>query len=344
MVKRILRFLKKLAIRLYALLIMLAVIGTAYVAISYLVRAVFTPTHVPAWFVAWQGSLEADALREAHVAGVTGPAARAPLSHYHGVDRWFHPDPMNGCTTSGCHSPLPHAASKELRAFANLHATFLACEMCHAAPSSLPMPATWVDLTTGETQSAPATLQLMNLMEVEADKIQSEPEAVHDPVVRLLRQAIDAAGGDPLLEYLRVQIETSEPGSPVWRHSMAELAEELPNHARGEYGGKIEPAPGGVTGILSRAELAEATRRYLAAAPEAPDRAAAKKQIHAGIVAKPEGCLACHGPQEARLDFAALGYSPRRVGELVGARVASLMEQIQQGQPFSLRGIVGGER
>jgi hypothetical protein len=321
----------------YALVILLVIIWTGYAAASYLLRSLFSPTHVPERFLEWRGHLEAEALRAPEVPGITEPAIRASLSHYHGVDRWFQYDPHNTCSSSGCHLPLPHNDRKELRAFANLHATFLDCEMCHdKRVDEGPVSAVWMSTASGERQGPPAILLLMRELELGADSIESDPASIHPRIVDLLGQITVTIGGDPLLDFLLLQIRTSAPGSPVWRRSVSELIAEIPNHARGEYGAKLMLEARAGDRAARERELADLARQYLAAPAGSKRREEVDAKIHEEVIAKPSGCLACHGGEPSRLDYSVLGYSPNRAGALRSASIARLMQHILEGQVFHL--------
>ena len=49
--------------------------------------------------------------------------------HFHHIDFDFKPDKSNYYIE--CHGDLPHNKVKELRAFGNMHASFIACQTCH---------------------------------------------------------------------------------------------------------------------------------------------------------------------------------------------------------------------
>lgn len=343
MTSAILRVARGAILRTYALTVLLVVGWSGYAAVRYLVRTVFYPPQLPAGFLDWQARLEAQTLRAEHVPGISGPAARAPLGRYHRVEAWFQADPHNGCTTSGCHMPLPHKRTKELRAFANLHSTFMRCELCHVPPSDVPVRAVWVDLRTDQPQEAPAMLQLYRLFEQDAEGIHGNPADRHGTILSLLDRALEAtrpsnreADTDPLLGYLRTQIATSEPGSPVWRHSIQQLGTALPNHIRGEYGAKID-----VPDVAARRKRAEQARRYLVAPAQSSEREAVLKDIHAGIVEKPGACLECHGGEPPRIRLEDLGYSPGRIETLRGTPIARMIQHMGQGHPFYLPRIGG---
>jgi hypothetical protein len=49
--------------------------------------------------------------------------------HFHHIDYDMEPDNRSYCIE--CHGDIPHQKTKEIRAFANMHSAFLACETCH---------------------------------------------------------------------------------------------------------------------------------------------------------------------------------------------------------------------
>ncbi len=328
----LLSWIKTIIVRFYALAILLVVLWTGYTAIAYLVRTVLRPVDVPQRLLDRRveldpGVLHADKLRE------TAAAPRPPVGRYHEVGTWAHPDPMNGCVISGCHSSLPHARSKETRAFANFHATFLSCSMCHDADPTTPAAASWVDIRTGQRQDAPALLQLARLLEEQTAQVASQPADVHPRIVLLLT-SINAVAKDPVLDYLLVQINTSEPGSPMWRHSVEQVRTSLANHMRGDYGAKLTPLDE-AAGMQQRyRELVAAAERYMAA--DGPDRDRIQKEIHAKVLAKPEACLSCHSGEPRRLDYASLGYPPERIGAIESSPIAGMIQRMREGGTFQM--------
>jgi cytochrome c553 len=321
------RLIKWFAVRAYALFIMLLVLATGYAAVAYLVDSVFRPTELPERFQHWGAALAVDDPAAAP------PAARSPLAHYHGIRHWPHPERLDGCTTSGCHHPLPHSLRPEVRAFANLHSTFITCMTCHDRNITGTLDAEWVDARGGQPRPPPALLSLLALFEIEGEGVQDRPDEVHPRIFSLLSEALQVIGHDPVLDYLLVRLETSQVGSPAWRQGVAELAEEVPNHLRGEYGARIAPR-----GFRPEAldTPSEAVRRYLAAAEGSTERERLYQEIHADVLPDPNACLACHGEEPPRLDYEALGYPPRRAADLSRAPIVRLIQQIREGQPFHL--------
>ncbi len=53
--------------------------------------------------------------------------------HFHHVGMTIEPDTSNVCIK--CHGAVPHDKAKAIRAFLNMHAFFLACEVCHIPPA-----------------------------------------------------------------------------------------------------------------------------------------------------------------------------------------------------------------
>lgn len=331
---------KTITVRIWAAAIVFVVLWAGYTAVAYLVRQVFFPTAVPQAFLEWQGHLEADLLRAEHVPGMTEESHRAPLGHYHGVKQWFQHDPANGCTVSGCHSPLPHHKTKTVRAFANFHSTFLNCMTCHTQTSARPMEAGWIDLEGAERREPPAILRLISYLHGNGTIIEEQPRVAHGTILPLLRETVKVAGDDNVLNYLLLQIDTSQPGSPVWKHTVAQLARELPAHARGEYGAKIAPGAGNDARVVNR-KLQRLARDYNDAREGSPERKEIVSSIHASVRVAPQGCLACHGGRDFLLDLEALGYPPARAEELKDLPLARMAEQVRQGRRFHLWKILG---
>ena len=49
--------------------------------------------------------------------------------HFHHIGRWYESDKLSFCIE--CHGPIPHAKSPKERAFLNMHALFISCQVCH---------------------------------------------------------------------------------------------------------------------------------------------------------------------------------------------------------------------
>src|SRR5262245_20362248 len=105
-------------VRAYALIILLVVLWTGYTAISYLARYVFRAGQVPAQYL---DPLAAGvpASQPPRDGEMPAPLVAPGISRYHRDPQPFEFIGVAGCTTSGCHTLLPHTKKKEIRAFAN---------------------------------------------------------------------------------------------------------------------------------------------------------------------------------------------------------------------------------
>lgn len=75
--------------------------------------------------------------------------------HFHHIDFDIGPDKRSYCVT--CHGDVPHDKVKELRAFGNMHASFIACETCHVRLEKSEKTGVfqWYDRETGEIVDTP---------------------------------------------------------------------------------------------------------------------------------------------------------------------------------------------
>ena len=332
------KILHELRVKLHALVVLLIVGWAGYMSVAVLVRSVFSPTLISEEFKGEFMTMDADSLRE-EIPLQNGFALRAPMGHYHEVDQWFQPDNHNGCAIVGCHSPLPHNKIAVVRSFDNFHATFLACQLCHEyTPASKTEPL-WINIQTGGTQESPAILNLMLYLENNQQEIEDDPFSAHPTIVNLLRETLEINGGDPLLDYILAQLNTSEPGSPAWKHVVLELGIEIPQHARGEYGAKLAPSPFDVPNFDYKKQgevLSSLARQYLAAADDETRRQTIHDKIHGALLEKPQKCMVCHNSMAPILDYEKLGYSSTRTEFLENLSIAGQMEKIQQGQQFRI--------
>jgi hypothetical protein len=321
--------------RLYAFLLVGILLYVFYLAVSYLVVMVFYPAPVPQRLLASPGLMGPAEIRTQAVPGAGGPGLRTPMAHYHEVGPLLQADPVSGCTISGCHEPLPHSRSIYVRSFANLHATFLTCQMCHEPVKERPVKAGWVSTATGLQTDPPGLVQLMRLFQTERTRIEQDPMALNQTILSLLAQAIDVSQ-DPLLRYLHLEIATAEPGSPVWRDAVTRLDEQLVMHTRGEYGAKIAPLAAADSYLHESDQMRKAAWTVLAAASQSVDRKRLNDQLHASMQVKPDRCLACHGDTPPLVEFEALGYSPQRAVFLRTNPVAHEVQNVREGRQFYL--------
>jgi hypothetical protein len=77
--------------------------------------------------------------------------------HFHHIDFDIVPDKRLYCIK--CHGDMPHDKVKELRAFWNMHASFIACQTCHVSQESLGNTGLfkWYNRTTGEIVPSPVS-------------------------------------------------------------------------------------------------------------------------------------------------------------------------------------------
>jgi hypothetical protein len=323
--------LRTVGVRVYAGTLTLGIGSVCTMALVYLFRAVFTPAALPLTFAQWQGRLDAAALRQDHIPGITTDAGRAPTPHYHKVDRWFAADPRNACTLSGCHSPLPHSPKSRIAVFPNLHVTFLDCRVCHEPTSDAPIEVRWISTATGRPQEPPPVLRLIRLLD-DLGPAEADARAAHPKIVALLKEMDGVAGREVELDDLLVQIDSSVPHSPFWRKSVDQLRRALPLHARGEYGAKLT-RDFTADNPKTSARLA---RDFLAAPADGPTRKEISKQLHRNLIARPAACPTCHTADRGRFNFLAAGYSPKRAEALRTLPLARMIEQIRAGESFQL--------
>jgi len=75
--------------------------------------------------------------------------------HFHHIDFDAKPDNRNYCID--CHGDIPHDKVKQLRAFDNMHASFIACQTCHVRLEGDAKTGVfkWYDRETGEIIKSP---------------------------------------------------------------------------------------------------------------------------------------------------------------------------------------------
>jgi len=75
--------------------------------------------------------------------------------HFHHIGFDFKPDQRSYCI--GCHGDMPHSKIKEIRAFANMHASYIACQTCHVKLEGAERTGVfkWYDRTTGDIVPSP---------------------------------------------------------------------------------------------------------------------------------------------------------------------------------------------
>jgi hypothetical protein len=208
--------------------------------------------------------------------------------------------------------------------------------MCHLEGIAEPTRGAWVDTRTGRLEKPPALLELTRQFEHGLGETGEEPIAVTTRMLTLLDTAIAQAGGDPRLERTRQEWANANPNDPGWRPMIARLAQDLRHRAMVLYGARITPV--GPAGDYESPwpGVPEATRAYLAAPADSPQRERISTQIHTGVTVRPDGCADCHLNPSPRLDFRSVGYSPARAEALSNLPVAAMLHPVGQGRPFYL--------
>jgi len=334
----IVRVAKSVVRRVYSagLLTACAVIGFA--SISFLLHLLLTRQAAPVEIREIPRRLDAQVLLASQTREL-GPgrdevAPRGPLAHFHLIPRWFDPDSGNNCTTSGCHGPVPHGKRIEVRAFLNMHATFVDCTVCHAKEARNAGKSQWFNLPGRQPRGTPAVLQLAGLLE-NPDELIREPGGVTDRLIPLLGRAVDESRGNRQLRDWLLRIQTAYPQSEPWNKVMRDMANERTGirvHVHGEYSAKIGLfTDGKLLGSPAPAQL-DALREF-----QAGKRSRAIiDTLHKGVAPEGAVCTPCHSEVPGLIDFKALGYPPARIKSLQDSAVVRQILSIEQGKPFYL--------
>ena len=321
------------------MIVLLIVAWAGYLAIAYVVKSVFVSVSVPDHFRSSVMQLNCETIQQDLLLDEDASRMRVPLGHYHGIDRWFSPDVVNGCTTDRCHTIMPHNKKVAVRAFNNFHTSFLACQMCHEYESSSNYFVAWTCVDSGNSLDAPAILRLKLFLETESTKIDTDSKNVHLMVVELLSEALSVSGNDPILEHLLIEISTSEPASPAWKNALQQLTKEIPLHARGEYGAKMAISKNGKNDKSYKKKnqkLKELAKKYHLLEGEV-EKEQIYDEIHSELVNSPQDCLSCHTRQKAMFDFEELGYSPKHAEILRELSIAGKIQDVQEGRQFYIK-------
>ncbi len=353
--------------RIYALALISLVLYLSWLAFDYLLRALVLPPRPPSQITEVPLRLDGrvlQATREEFPGLAATEHPRTPLAHYHRLDGWLQPDRLNDCTRSGCHNAMPHSRFKETRAFLNMHATSLHCGVCHFDVDQRPLPLGWYDLHSGQVVGPPALLRAYAWLIEHAPEAQppTAPPAATQPgqaaagsagqsytleqqreITALMRGAVRAADNEPALDQLTRHIAAVRPESEQFRQFLAVARASLPNYFRGEYGAKIAVLGGEPRGpMLAHPETAQAVQRWL----ERPDSLTQAQRdellaaVHPLRSDTPRTCTDCHRREDGAMDFAALGYPPQRVEQLVGSVLMKAIEDIAAGRPLYLPGFI----
>lgn len=339
-----------LARRIYALALVWLVLWLSWKAFYYLVSALILPAEPPPQIVDLPTRLDERTLKRS-VASFAGLQAtenpRVPLSHYHRLESWYQPEPLNGCTQAGCHAPLPHGKNKADRAFLNMHATSLHCGLCHERPEQEPLKLVWYDLRSGEATGPPALLEAYEW--VTSRTLEGQERYTREDqrrIVSLLRAASDESDGNPVLEHLAEHLAAvSVKGSEFAR--LLRLAHNtIPRHFRGEYGAKLalaDPVSGKpyLGNSLDDPAVVEYLEKRNRVSEEEEKRLLEK--VHPSKRDRTLECSRCHTLEGSLVDLAAVGYPEARRRAIVQPIVMEAVENMKAGRPFHIPTFLGPE-
>jgi hypothetical protein len=337
-----------IVIRFWSLGIIALVAYLSFLAIQYLVVTLMFPTETPDEITGVPLRLTRQVLdtRRDAWGGLTAVEfARSPIAHYHRIDGWIQPDPVNSCTQSGCHSPLPHARRKEVRAFLNMHTTSMHCGVCHMTSPTDQRAMTWYSLTDGSPCDEPIVLQTYAwLMSEEGQAARREPTLeFQQRLVRQLYQAAADADQDPVLVGLADQLSAVRFDSPAFAQMIESLPRVLPRQFRGEYNMKLALKDAQGQPRLTHPDSTAAINRILAAGESLQDseREQLIESVHTARRSAPLQCGECHVREGGVFDFAAAGYPPERIHTLTQPMIFRMISNISSGQPFYMPSFIG---
>ena len=336
---------KRLIPRAYAFALAFVICYLTYQAIAYLIIGLLSPAAAPEQITQLPRRMDASLLADERHNWRALDAAerpRTPPAHFHRIDGWIRPDRFNGCTTSGCHSSMPHNERKEVRAFLNMHASSIHCGVCHMQSDESPLALTWYDLKSAEPKSAPAILQAFEML-VSPDhaKRRDAPDgAFQSELVSQLRASARDADNLTALTNLADHFAAVRPDSREFRDLLVAARSVLPRHFRGEYGAKLALRDPAGSPVLAHPDSQQAVDNYLAREEslKGQDRLDALDRVHTRRRSSPLDCSACHRQSDALINFADIGYPAERIRALRDPVVVEMIEHIRQGTPFHMPG------
>lgn len=343
------RLLRQLAKRVYAVALVLIILWLSWRAVFYLVSSLMLPAKPPPQIVDIPTRLSPSAVVRSDSAAIQATAnPRSPLSHYHRLDQGFQPDHHNGCTISGCHAPLPHGKNRADRAFLNMHATSIHCAVCHVQNNQTPLDLAWYDLQSGgELGRPPSLLRAFAWLTSPAVRDKKEfTSAEQTEIVRLLRAAVDEAGGEPQLASLAGHLAAVRATSDEFTRLVQVTRDAVQGQFRGEYGAKLALLDAGTRKpFLGMSGIEAATKTFLArrGTLTEPEKTALLKQIHPPRRDRTLQCGECHRVEGSLVNFSSLGYPPARIQAISSPLVTEAIEHIIQGKPFYLPGVLRTE-
>jgi hypothetical protein len=332
----------------YAIALFVLITWTTWMAVRYLVTSLASADTAPTQITNLPTRLDRAALgaeRSAFDALDAAEHPRSPLAHYHRLDNWIRPDPFNDCTRSGCHGPLPHSRSQDVRAFLNMHATSIHCGVCHFNSEHRPRKLVWYDQTTGRPGEPPAILRAQELVTGPDAPARWKKADASDQreLVRLIRLAARDGGGLRSLDQLADHLEAYRVGSRGFEQVLAEAPAILRRHCRGEYGAKLAMvAQDGSGPQRGHPRTNRAVSEWLANqdTTDAELRARLLNAVHPLRREQALNCTDCHAARDSLVDFAAMGYPREGIERFVAPTLFRMIEHIHAGRPFNLPGVL----
>ena len=154
--------------RVYAAGLLCACAAVCFISMRFLFTLLLTRQTAPVELVEVPRRLDAAMLTwaaspDGRLQTDTGDTLRPPPSHFHLIASRLPVDPGNNCTTSGCHTLLPHSRRIAASAFLNMHTTFVDCYVCHSdVPNTTDgRRAAWFAPSDRKRRESPASLPLL---------------------------------------------------------------------------------------------------------------------------------------------------------------------------------------
>lgn len=333
--------------RAYALALIALILWLSAGAILYLVQSLIIPSAAPPQVTGLPKVLDVSLLKGPEVdwrglAAVEHP--RSPLAHFHQFETWIQSDPLNDCTRSGCHAPLPHSQRKQVRAFLNMHATSLHCGVCHLEFETQPLPLVWYGLADGRPRARPALLDVLAWLEARPQEPERYGPVQQREIVALLTAASNDFPGEWHLPRLAADLSAVRAGSDSFLALLSDTDDAVRRALRGSYAAKIarrDPAGGPILGNAGTEAAIQAWLERGATATGAA-REAMLQAVHPRRRETALQCTDCHRAQGGLLDFAALGYPAARIRSLTEPSIFTMIENIAAGRAFELPSVGRG--
>ena len=330
--------------RVYSLGLFCVVTFVFLSSMQFLAELMWSGQHVPAKIVEIPRRLDQKALLAASTAELTpgdGLPRRAPLSHFHALPKGLQ-FIESGCSTTGCHGPLPHAERIEVRAFLNMHSTFVDCMVCHTDGTPENASVAWHDAESGDQVDQPAILAVSAMLagkRPEDIDVNARGE-LSAQLGRLLQRAADDLRRQDIRRWA-LEIETTHIEGELWESTFAGLQRRVSEILQGSYGHVLR---------LNVPDDKDDSRRALTmewlAAKDGRDAARQDElldRIHEGVASKGLMCTPCHAPESTLIDFGALGYPEARIRGLTESTIVDQVLSIENGRVFHLPGFLEPE-